>query len=354
MLDRHKAVYVMRDYFGRLFGNVDTKNRIGRTLEEGNLPHAFLIGGPDGSGKLTLALEIAAALNCERRNDKSAPLPCHSCNSCRRIYEGGFVDVKLLSLREGKSTIGVSEVKDFRADMFLSSTESEYKIYIIKNAEKMTVEAQNALLIVLEEPPKNVIIMLLASECDRILTTIKSRVQYIPMSYFSDDELHAYLVKNEEAARLIERSDPERLSAIIRSADGRIGTAKELLSPKLQSRAVDDRLETEQLISAFSARASYEAIHSALFSLPQKRTELSFALERAISAIRDMIAVRYSDRISLSFFLSIEDAKKAGREIGAQRLFKIYDLILSAHSDNLKNAGTTALLTSLAAQIKLA
>ena len=168
----------MRTFFPSIFGNSFHKNRIATAILEGRLPHALLIDGPGGSGKRLFALEIASALNCECANDDTRPLPCGRCNSCRRIKEGSFTDVKVLSRSDQKATIGVKEIKDFRADMYLSATESKYKIYIIDEAEKMTTEAQNALLIILEEPPKNVVILLLASGTDSILTTIKSRTSY--------------------------------------------------------------------------------------------------------------------------------------------------------------------------------
>lgn len=142
----------VKNYFPRLIGNEETKNRIGKAIESGRLPHAFLIGGPSGSGKSTLAIEIAAAMNCKGEGDS---LPCARCESCRRIYEGIYPDVKILSKAKDRATLGVEAIKDFREDMFLSSTESEHKIYIIDDAECMTPEAQNALLKVLEEPPRD-------------------------------------------------------------------------------------------------------------------------------------------------------------------------------------------------------
>ena len=203
----------MREYFPRLLGNGETKTRIGKAVEAGNVPHAFLIGGPSGSGKSILAKEISAALNCENRYSTSHSLPCGVCNNCKRVREGNFTDVKILEKKKDKASVGVLEIKDFREDMFLSATESESKIYIIDDAECMTVEAQNALLKVLEEPPSGVIIILLAKECDRILTTIKSRTQYVPMTRFSEDEIMKFLLKESEEARTLSREDPEKLKS---------------------------------------------------------------------------------------------------------------------------------------------
>ena len=132
----------MRDFLPGLFGNDAAKLRIGLAIENKTLAHAFLICGPEGSGKTTLALEMAAAVNCENKNDPRHSLPCHSCNTCRRIRSGGFVDIKFLERKGDKQTIGVSEIRDYREDMFLSSSESDHKIYIIKDADKMTPNAQ--------------------------------------------------------------------------------------------------------------------------------------------------------------------------------------------------------------------
>ena len=128
----HLGGEAVREYFPNLLGNEDTKSRIGVAIEGNTLAHAFLISGPTGSGKSTLATEIAAAVNCENSADKSTPLPCTRCASCRRIYEGNFPDLKFLSKKREKATLGVEEVKDFREDMFLSSTEAEKKIYVMR------------------------------------------------------------------------------------------------------------------------------------------------------------------------------------------------------------------------------
>ena len=118
----------MRSYFPDIFGNDFHKNRIAEAVLGHRLPHALLIDGPEGSGKMTFARQIAAALNCEVQSDATHPLPCGRCNSCRRIKDGSFTDVKVLKRNDGKATIGVQQIKDFRSDMFLSATESGYKV----------------------------------------------------------------------------------------------------------------------------------------------------------------------------------------------------------------------------------
>lgn len=344
----------MKKCFPEVFGNDFHKNRIAAAITEGRLPHAFLLDGPDGSGKMTLAKEIAAALNCEKRADESYPLPCGICNCCRRIRENSFTDVKILSRPRDKATIGVGAIKDFRADMYLTATESAYKIYIIDEAEKMTTEAQNALLIVLEEPPANVVIMLLASGTDSILTTIKSRTQYIAMSKFTTDELSVYLSKNVPGTSSIMREDEEGYKAILVSADGRIGRAKDLLDPKNKAENAEKRKETLDVISALGAKVPYTVLYEAISSLPSKRTELSESLETLISALRDLILSKKSESFSPVFFTDTKEAERYAHDIPIRRLVKIYDAVADVHEECYKNANVTLLLSKLAAEIKLA
>lgn len=342
----------MRSYFPNLIGNEETKERLGKAIESGTLPHAFLIGGPSGSGKSVLATEIAAALNCQAKHD-AGPLPCGRCNNCHRIYESNFPDVKLLAKKKDKATLGVEAVKDFREDMFLSSTESESKIYIIDDAECMTPEAQNALLKVLEEPPKSVSIILLAKECDRILTTIKSRAQYIPMSRFEDNELAKQLLSESADARSMNALNQSKFMGLIKSADGRLGLAKSLLNKRLSDENEEDRGEVIGLIRAVGQKASYTEIHSAISSFPTKRGELLISLERLMSALRDLIVVKYDSDAKTVFFPCPDEAIKLCGDIDVRKLVALYDVVNDAHELCVRNANVPNLLTSLSSKIRL-
>ena len=344
----------MRTYFPSLFGNDFHKNRIAAAVIEGILPHALLIDGPSGSGKMTLAIEIASALNCENKTDNTRPLPCGRCNACRRIHEGAFTDVKILKRVDGKATIGVGQVKDFRADMYLSATESSYKVYIIDEAERMTPEAQNALLIILEEPPKNVVIMLLASGTDSILTTIKSRTQYVAMTRFTTDELSGYLEENSSEARSLAFRDNEAYKALLVSADGRIGKAQKLLNPKEREENEQKRAEIIAIVNALGAKTPYTELYSAVSSLPQKRVEFASSLEILISALGDLISAKKSDSFSPLFFTDSGSAKDAGMDIPTARLMKIYDIVIHTYRECEKNANVTLAAANMAAGIKMA
>lgn len=342
----------MRVYFEELLGNNDTKERLGTAIEKEIFPHALLIGGPAGSGKSTYALEIAAAMNCENKKSPAHPLPCHRCNNCRRIFDKSFPDVKVLSKPSDKASLGVEAVKDFREDMFLSATEADYKIYIIDDAETMTAEAQNALLKILEEPPSRVIIILLARECDRILTTIKSRVQYVPISRFSDDELKEHILNKVPDTRRLVSAEPERFAEIIISADGRLGRAIELLDSKRMSDSTEAREDIIQIIRALEGRAPYSNIYKAISLLPTKRAEFSAALELLILALRDLIIVKYCKNSKLLFFTSRESAMLYSKELSIKKLLSIYDAVNETNELCAKNANVNNLAATLASKLK--
>ena len=324
------------NYLSRVLGNESTRNRIGRAISAGKLPHALLIDGDEGTGKFTLATEIAAALNCESHSDL---LPCGVCNNCRRIYIGEHVDVRVLKRQDGKATIGVAEIKDWRRDMFLSSTEAPFKVYIICEAERMTPEAQNALLIVLEEPPKNVVIILLASGTDRILTTIKSRSQYISMARFSKEETREHLLSLSPHARRLAAEDGESLDVILTEADGVLGRAIALSDPEKVEELIEERKMITDVIEALGERAEYSRIMSAIGALPEKRQELSYAIELIISAIGDMIASKNTKNAKAVFFKDMDEAASLSHGMSTRYLVSVYEIFKDALDKLGKNAG---------------
>ncbi len=337
----------MREYFSRVLGNSDTRQRLGRAIEAGTLSHAFLISGPDGSGKLTLATELCAAVNCERRNDGHSPLPCGVCDCCRRIREGKFPDLTVAARKKDKATFGVDIVKDLREDMFLSATESERKVYIFNEAEFMTEEAQNALLKVLEEPPAGVMIVLLTTECDKILTTIKSRTQLISMCRFEHRELAEHLTHISSEAASLRMRDPKKFDEIIVGASGTLGEAMRLLDPRSAEELMAERGETLSFISALSPRRGLADVHAATTALnTQKRRELLDSLERIISALSDLIKVKRANS-ALSFYTSREEALRQSDEIGLPRLLSAYDAVIEAHDYCSRNGNVANLLTNL-------
>lgn len=157
--------------------NQDIAKRILKSaIKENKVHHSYLFFGPEGSGKKSTALEFVKALNClERKNNE----PCDSCSSCRRISKCLHPDMMVVSPSGAKQVIGIDAIRNVEHFAQLKSFEARYKVSLIERPEKLTKEAGNSFLKTLEEPPANVIIILLTAFPDKILPTIVSRCQKI-------------------------------------------------------------------------------------------------------------------------------------------------------------------------------
>lgn len=342
----------MREGFYSIFGNRAEKQRLISSIAGGTLPHALMIVGDDGAGKKTLALEIAMALNCEKKRESEKPLPCRSCNTCRRIAEGKFTDVKRLKLTEGRATIGVEDVRTFKEDMYLSATEAEYKVYIFEDADKLTQQAQNAMLIALEEPFSNVISILLVKSQDKILSTIKSRTRQIVMERFSPEELSEYLLKTSDAAKQMSRTDKERFWGVLMSAMGSIGRAELLLDTERAAENEQKRAAVVDILTALGTKGRYIDLYRTITELPKSRGELKLIFEDIILAIRDLTTIKHDPDAVTVFFSDADSARELSRKFNQKRLLSVYDIMCSMIEDLDKNANVVSLLTSFAAKIK--
>ncbi len=150
-------------------GNGRLKENLTAALKQNRISHGYLICGPEGSGKQTLANLLAAAAVC-RGTDR----PCCTCSDCRKALSGLHPDVITVDDPE-KKTVSVDLVRQARTDMYVRPNEAERKVYIFPRAQDMRTEAQNALLKVLEEPPAYGMFLLLADMPEKLLPTIRSR-----------------------------------------------------------------------------------------------------------------------------------------------------------------------------------
>ena len=142
-----------------------------RSLEHGRLAHAYLFTGPRGTGKVEMARTLAKALNCLKKTDDS----CDQCDSCRRINEDIHPDVYWIRPESKSRRISVDQIRAFERAAHLKSTSARVKVGIIEDADCLGMEASNAFLKTLEEPPAQTIIILLTPQPQRLLPTILSR-----------------------------------------------------------------------------------------------------------------------------------------------------------------------------------
>ena len=324
--------------------------RIGDAVRRGRLSHAYLIEGPEGSGKRTFATMIAAAVSCERRLDEGADLPCGECPACKKILSLRSTDVHYLD-RGDRASVPVEAVRDLRREMSLSPTELDTRFFIIDDADLMTPAAQNALLISLEEPPAGVLILLLATSSDGLLPTVRSRVQTLRLEPVSPDLVTAYLLRVSPEAKKLKAEGGGKLEAVIAAAHGRIGVALEYLTPKREAALLKTRETVASVIRAAVSGASYAEVCRAVFSLPTKRAELSSHLVPLTEAIRDLVVLKRAPEAPLLFYVDRDEAKALSDKADYPRLVRVYDACRDATDAVQANGNVQTVLTSFAVAV---
>ena len=165
--------------FEGLLGNDRLKENLISSLGKGRISHFYLISGPEGSGKHTLARLLTAAILC-RETGK----PCGKCGPCRKVLEGNHPDVITVDDPEHK-TVAVRIVREAREDVFIRPNEADHKIYLFP--QELGIEGQNTLLKILEEPPSYGVFILMTDNPDKLLPTVRSRCTELALQALDED-----------------------------------------------------------------------------------------------------------------------------------------------------------------------
>ena len=157
--------------FHEIIGHDDVVNHLQNAIQMGKISHAYIFNGEVGAGKKMLASAFAMALQCEKHGTD----PCMECDSCKRALSKNHPDIITIT-HEKPNSIGIEDIRiQLIDDVSIKPYTGPYKIYILNEAEKLTLQAQNALLKTIEEPPAYAVILLLTSNADSLLPTISSR-----------------------------------------------------------------------------------------------------------------------------------------------------------------------------------
>lgn len=221
--------------FDDLLGNARLKENLSGSIRQGRISHFYLISGPEGAGKRTLARLLAAAMLCTEQEK-----PCGQCKACRKVLANTHPDVITVEDPEHK-TVPVKVIRDARESIFVRPNEGQRKVYIFP--QEMGIEGQNALLKVLEEPPSYGAFLLLSATPERLLPTIRSRCTELSLQALSTQEMSAALQKE-----FPDTAADAREAAASRSG-GYLGQAKKILSE-----AMETTPQTEEFVRAFSSR----------------------------------------------------------------------------------------------------
>ena len=178
--------------FEEILGNEMVKDHFKKAIANHKISHAYILTGEAGMGRKSIANAFAMTLLCEKGGSE----PCMTCHSCKQVMSGNHPDLIYVK-HEKPGSIGVDDVREQINDtIMIRPYSSYYKIYIVDEAEKMTVQAQNALLKTIEEPPSYAVIILITTNQEAFLPTILSRCVQMKLKPLKDFTIKSYLTQN--------------------------------------------------------------------------------------------------------------------------------------------------------------
>ena len=297
--------------FNSVIGQKEAVEILQDEIRQGRISHAYLFSAKSGSGKSKLAFEFAKATFCKEEEDDS----CGSCINCRKMEHQNHPDFKLISVLEGKNAISIDQIRDLKKEIAYKPYDSDHKIYIIEDAEKMSKEAANSLLKTLEEPPSFATIILLVEDSGKLLPTIVSRCQQIQLKNVSHKKIKKLL---------LDRGLTEQQAEILsRTAAGSPGKAFEALE-------LDDYFSERKNIYDFLKDVESKNTME-IFQITEKITSLIKADFPCFNLLSDwyrdimMIKQDYLDAVINKDY--IEELKRLAVEMSQQKIINNLDLI---------------------------
>ena len=289
-------------------------------LKKKNIPHAMLFTGVDGIGKRTTAMALGMALNCTNPVGVSA---CGGCPSCQKVISGAHPD--MITIRPEGVFIKIDQVRALSRQLRFAPLEGNWRVVIINDAQAMNLEASNAILKVLEEPPKGTFIILTASQTTDLLPTIVSRCQQVAFRPIPYEKVAEVLVE-------LQGLDRQTATTLAVSTKGSLGKA---LSVDGEKWTVWRARFVEQ-ISSFSIR-SIQPVFGFVAAIASDKDRLVDALDMIMTWFRDVLMCKVSPEriINKDFMTKIQNASQ-GRSVN--ELLEKVEAVYAAQTAISKNS----------------
>lgn len=312
--------------------NRTEKEKLLSEIASGKLSHAYLIEGGEGCGKTYFARFAAAAVLCT--GDKP---PCGKCPSCVKALAGSHPDLFYFS-PDKKASMGVETVRDIKKSLFFMPNDGDRKVYIIDDAQKMTVQAQNALLKFIEEPPASVLFFIVADKKESLLPTVVSRTRIISLAPSDNADIRRFLMSESK------KSGGEQIDEAINMAEGSPGKALKLLCR--------DFSRQRQLCLDFMpvlVSTSKSDAMAFLLSMKLNRDGVKEFFTLLMTALADVMNARFGRATRL---LSRDAAAEYAKSITDRKNAYLFDLATEAVVRAGENANINLLLMTFAARLK--
>ncbi len=312
--------------------NKNQKSALLSEIESGRLSHAYLVEGGEGSGKTYFCSFMAKAILC-----KGNKKPCDVCNSCVKANSSSHPDI-FYFFPDKKATMGVETVREIKKSVYLTPNDGDKKVYIIDEAQKMTVQAQNALLKFLEEPPESSVFFIIADKKESMLPTVSSRTRIVSLTPASDEDMREFLAQSSKSAK------NEDIEQTLRMAEGSPGRALKLLNKDF-SKQKKLCLDFVPLLLG----KSNADVMAFLVSMKLNREGLKEFFNLLLTSLSDIMNVKFG--VEATRLLTSEEAKRYSVGVTDRRLAYLSDLTMEAIIKTTENANINLLLTAFSAKL---
>lgn len=304
--------------FKDIVGQEQLKEHLQNAIRLNQVSHAYIINGERSSGKEFIAKVFAAALQCGQNVSGNGEIePCGACHSCKQAESGNHPDI--IFITHGKpNAIGVEDIRvQINADVAIKPYSGPKKVYIVNDAEKMTAQAQNALLKTLEEPPEYVVILLLTSNAGSLLSTIVSRCVLLNMKPARDEQIRDYLMKTMEIPDY-------KANICVAFARGNLGKARLLA----KSEEFDKVKEEAVTLLKYIDDMEIHEITAAIKKINEYKFEVEDYLDILSIWYRDMLLFKATHDVNyLIFKEEIQYIKKRADKSTYEGIEKIIDTL---------------------------
>lgn len=301
-------------------------------------PHAVLLLGEKGCGKRTLARWIAAAAVCT----DSARRPCGVCRACLRVLEDNHPDVRMLVGTGAGGALKIEQIRELRQDAVRPPLEALVKVYILPDAHKMTEQAQNSLLKILEEPPAGIRFVLTAPAQDKLLPTILSRVQVFRLRAPDVEDCIGWILRERPQA------DAARVQSLARQFGGNIGQVLETLDQETDEPSL---AASVALLNAL-LEPDENPLLETLAAFSKDRNEFAAVMNRSVLLLRDACAVRAGAQGTIGG--EEETAAKLAQQLPQKQLIRLIEVCRRMADAAQRNANMVLLVTACGAAMRTA
>jgi DNA polymerase-3 subunit delta' len=262
--------------FNSLIGQEEIKEILRNSIKTNKVSHAYVFTGPRGIGKKSFAKIFSGLLLCEKQSGDER---CGQCFTCKTFDNNTNPDFHIIDAGEG--SIGVDEIRRIQGDVIIKPLYSDRKLYLIFEADKMTVQAQNCLLKTLEEPPSYAVIILTASNYEALMETIRSRVSRLSFKKYSNEELKAILDMSLEKSL-------DNIDFVLSFSDGIPGNALDIAGSE---EFVRIREEAINVILKLCNKKTDDIFNAAKF-LEENKSDIDAILDIMLTFYRDLLVYK--------------------------------------------------------------